>query len=918
MKRASVLLLLTLLGTACASEDESPTKPEVIRFDASTTRIGPGERLLIQWSVSDAESISVGSDDGMIFVGGSSEPEGRAMVGPLLADTVFTLRAEGPGGRTGASILVQVEYPAPSITEFRAAPAQVLEGDSSVLSWQTTNGTQLVVEDDAGRSLFEGEQSAGMVTVTPLLTTVYTLSLQGPGGTATATTSVIVRGAPPVIQAFGAQPESIFEGDESLLSWNTLGAAQLQLRDGDGGLLIETSSASGTFSVRPTSTTVYVLTVTNDGGQDQAMARVSVEALELPKIVDLAAQPEIVGLGDATAVSWNMSGADSYRVLANGVEVLSQNTAGDQANEPLTITSTHTRVLVEVQNRLGTASAEVSVLGHRAPSVNVFTATPVALQSPGTTLITWDVSNVATLDIMQDGLPLSGFAPIRNPGATGNAQGSISASVADISRFTLVAVSAAGMTSSQALVAVGVSEVEINDTVAQAMAVTGTAARIRADLSAPTDIDVYQIDVPSDGEVYARTLSGNGSCNIDTRLTLTATDGVTVLVLDDNDGPGSCSLIDPAVDAPARGLGAGSYYLTVQSRTATTAGPYVLEYQIRKPLCGDNLTESSEECDDGNQINADGCDSSCILEIAATVSGPSGLVTLPHPGGASFISVAIDTSLPGQAILARANDPGAGSCDGVDTHLTLLDASFRVLGTKSDGGIVGTAGTCAAIVFPQDAFATDLDVGRYYLQVRSDNAVAGNVDVVVTVQNPTCGNGLTETRANEQCDDGNQFSGDGCSASCLLEINQTVEVEPNDNQATAFFTGLSGLGTITIEGGTNPAGDDDVFSFTVPAQTTMQLSARTFSFNGQPASCDSQTTDTRMYLEASGVEVTSPTQPGALAFNDDIDNANNIWCSQISGLRLLGGATGTTYYLRIQGWRDIATTQYFLRIELQP
>ncbi|CAN0566200.1 unnamed protein product, partial [Laminaria digitata] len=112
-------------------------------------------------------------------------------------------------------------------------------------------------------------------------------------------------------------------------------------------------------------------------------------------------------------------------------------------------------------------------------------------------------------------------------------------------------------------------------------------------------------------------------------------------------------------------------------------------------------------------------------------------------------------------------------------------------------------------------------------------------------------------------------------------------------------TGLVGPGTVTIEGQTNPSGDDDVFSVSIPAQTTLLFSARTFTTQGQPMSCDSQLTDTRIYLEQAGVEVTSPTQPGAIAFNDDIDNANNIWCSMLSAVPLSGGATGATYYLRI-------------------
>lgn len=37
------------------------------------------------------------------------------------------------------------------------------------------------------------------------------------------------------------------------------------------------------------------------------------------------------------------------------------------------------------------------------------------------------------------------------------------------------------------------------------------------------------------------------------------------------------------------------------------------------------------------------------------------------------------------------------------------------------------------------------------------------------ITNCLCGNGIWEIKFNEQCDDGNQISGDGCSWNCKLE-----------------------------------------------------------------------------------------------------------------------------------------------------
>ncbi len=40
---------------------------------------------------------------------------------------------------------------------------------------------------------------------------------------------------------------------------------------------------------------------------------------------------------------------------------------------------------------------------------------------------------------------------------------------------------------------------------------------------------------------------------------------------------------------------------------------------------------------------------------------------------------------------------------------------------------------------------------------------------------PTCGDGYADAAAGEECDDGNQVNGDGCSAECTLEENPPQE-----------------------------------------------------------------------------------------------------------------------------------------------
>jgi peptidoglycan-associated lipoprotein len=76
--------------------------------------------------------------------------------------------------------------PAPTAT-LRAVPAAIEEGQSSTLSWNSTNATELRLEPDIGSVAPQGSSA-----VTPGRSTTYTLIATGPGGTAEASARVTV------------------------------------------------------------------------------------------------------------------------------------------------------------------------------------------------------------------------------------------------------------------------------------------------------------------------------------------------------------------------------------------------------------------------------------------------------------------------------------------------------------------------------------------------------------------------------------------------------------------------------------------------------------------------------------------------------------------------------------------------------
>ena len=78
----------------------------------------------------------------------------------------------------------------PTVT-LQANPTSINNGDSTTLSWSSTNATQLTISPEVGAVAPEGSTK-----VTPSDSTTYTITASGPGGTADSTVRVTV-GAPP-------------------------------------------------------------------------------------------------------------------------------------------------------------------------------------------------------------------------------------------------------------------------------------------------------------------------------------------------------------------------------------------------------------------------------------------------------------------------------------------------------------------------------------------------------------------------------------------------------------------------------------------------------------------------------------------------------------------------------------------------
>jgi peptidoglycan-associated lipoprotein len=112
----------------------------------------------------------------------------RASLFVVLAASVFTFGCSKKPKQVTAP---PTEAPPPAAAQptvsLEANPTTLEKGDSSTLSWSSTNATQLTIAPDVGTVTAQGSTK-----VTPASSTTYTITASGPGGSANATARITV------------------------------------------------------------------------------------------------------------------------------------------------------------------------------------------------------------------------------------------------------------------------------------------------------------------------------------------------------------------------------------------------------------------------------------------------------------------------------------------------------------------------------------------------------------------------------------------------------------------------------------------------------------------------------------------------------------------------------------------------------
>jgi cysteine-rich repeat protein len=214
-----------------------------------------------------------------------------------------------------------------------------------------------------------------------------------------------------------------------------------------------------------------------------------------------------------------------------------------------------------------------------------------------------------------------------------------------------------------------------------------------------------------------------------------------------------------------------SYFVVVEGNVSDLLGEFDLSLNVREIACGNLAREGTEGCDDGNLLDGDGCDANCQVELSEQESNRSPRRANPYVSPFfGTISSALDQDYvsfelaePPVAIYLNIADFGDGACDSgeLDSLLTLIGPDgATTIAEDDDGGV----GYCSEIEYVPEA----PEAGPYFAAVgASPLASSFEFPYILSIYVELCGNGITS--GDEQCDDGNQDSQDGCSSTCQLE-----------------------------------------------------------------------------------------------------------------------------------------------------
>jgi hypothetical protein len=179
------------------------------------------------------------------------------------ADCVTSTRT----GINGPTCAIGAPVPGLPTVTLAAAPASIIAGQSSTLSWSSSGATTVSINQGVGLVAASGTRA-----VTPSVNTTYTITATNTVGSVTASATVAVAAPTPAPTiTLTATPGTIAAGGSATLSWTSANATTVSINQNIGNV-----STSGSLQVSPSVSTTYTATASGNGGTAAASFTVTV------------------------------------------------------------------------------------------------------------------------------------------------------------------------------------------------------------------------------------------------------------------------------------------------------------------------------------------------------------------------------------------------------------------------------------------------------------------------------------------------------------------------------------------------------------------------------------------------------------------------------------------------------------------
>jgi hypothetical protein len=235
-----------------------------------------------------AQQVAIDSADNLYIAGNTDYGTAAGQALPVTPNGYETTAVTTGGYPYLLKISMAAASSPPVTVSLTAAPTTITLGQSSTLTWSSTNATACT----ASGAWSGAQATSGTLTETPSATgpASYVLTCTGAGGSANATAVLTVVAAPTV--TLSVSPTSITVGQSATLSWTSTNATACTASGGWSGA----QATSGNAMVSPSAagTPSYVLTCT---GANNASVMSTANLTVLTGLVGAAPPPSSGGKG---------------------------------------------------------------------------------------------------------------------------------------------------------------------------------------------------------------------------------------------------------------------------------------------------------------------------------------------------------------------------------------------------------------------------------------------------------------------------------------------------------------------------------------------------------------------------------------------------------------------------------------------